>query len=639
MQIVSYDGHNINDGTNYSTTLITRPRLPQTKAQLVKRTGRWPLVSGLKRPGVKLTLQIIVGDNDPEGLLDDLCRWFDPEDETPKKLVVEDDDGSNDRYVYAICEALQPSQKRHIQIATLAVHGDVRWRSTTETTDEWNITASGQTHVVANVGTDDAYPALKIKPTAGKGGYAYKRWIPIRWRVSSAANNYPVDICNADLDTAALVTAGKMQADGDDLRVHVDGVETDRWLSGMNSANTKVWVNLNWQAQQEATLAAGILAGDTVETLDVNEDISGFPSSGVLMIDSEAFVYTGKNNSLKRFTGVIRAAKGTAADDHDAGADVWWVQHDIWILYGNASATAPSVNDDYKPAFRLPVSSNSGWAYLFNEDDGSCWGEDDGLRAGAWAWMWVDGESQFKTIPRDPGHSSDPWEGVGISVCENGDYGAGRVYLSNVCGITSISIPEGVARAYSPLSAWDARIQSKMPTGSWTDEYSIPAPSSPGTWEQWSRNETLQSGATSVGLYLYEPSDGPGAEQIIYLSDDSSELGDEVYVYLNSSYIPVLIIGDEQGNYSLECTITNETTGDAITLDFTMELNEDLEVDTDAKTVTYLKDGSRQLQALELIGGARRDWLRLLPGNNTLKFEDPGTAGVTVTITFEERWY
>jgi phage-related protein len=114
---------------------------------------------------------------------------------------------------------------------------------------------------------------------------------------------------------------------------------------------------------------------------------------------------------------------------------------------------------------------------------------------------------------------------------------------------------------------------------------------------------------------------------------------DDVTVNLDSSNTPTATIGAEQGNYELACTITNETTGDAIQLNFSMELNEELEVDTDEKEVVYLANNSRQMQALTLVGGVRREWLPLQPGNNTLRFDDTGTTGVTVTITFEKRYY
>ncbi len=346
--ILTWDGNNINDGASYQSGF--RPGLdwglPDVQAVLAPRTGRWPLVAGIARPGWRLQIEITVVGADLRALRDQLMRWFDPEDETPHALVVEDSD-SNELYVMAICETLQPLMDGSLAadrgfIATLAVHNDVRWRTTSETTGFEAVVASGQTWWVANDGTDDAYPEYVIDPYLAKtGSYLYKRWIPVIWRAGAPYTRYPTDITNDSFATDALVGAAKMQADGDDLRVWVDGAEVDRWLDGINTATTKVWVNLDFQAVQQATLAAAIAGAGAVDTIDVNESVSGFPSAGILLIGTEAFTYTGKNNSLRRFTGVTRSARGTAAGAHAINDAVWWVQHDIWILYGNAAATAP----------------------------------------------------------------------------------------------------------------------------------------------------------------------------------------------------------------------------------------------------------------------------------------------------------
>ena len=40
--------------------------------------------------------------------------------------------------------------------------------------------------------------------------------------------------------------------------MYVDGVEADYWLDGINTATTKIWVNIDWQAAQRATLSAAM---------------------------------------------------------------------------------------------------------------------------------------------------------------------------------------------------------------------------------------------------------------------------------------------------------------------------------------------------------------------------------------------
>lgn len=91
--------------------------------------------------------------------------------------------------------------------------------------------------------------------------------------------------------------------------------------------------------------------------------------------------------------------------------------------------------------------------------------------------------------------------------------------------------------------------------------------------------------------------------------------------------------------YSVTATITNSTTGDGIEISFQGEENQTLEIDTDAKTVTDLSDDSSQLSVLTLTGGARRDWLKLRPGDNVLEFSDEGTEEVEMEIWFDRRYW
>lgn len=374
-------GGNTFDAAEYEVAFVTgtQPRLPVAQVSLLERLGAYPVIAGLSRKGNKLALLINIVDVDNvDTLRAQLFRWFDPEDETPKKLVV-NSTGGVDQYVYALTEELRLySTPRYQQafVATLVVDGDVRWQSDGDLTDTWAITASGQTRTITNPGEDEAYPVLRIKPTSSKsGGYDYKRHVHILWRSSGRGSQYPIAIT---LDTATPVGAGKMQADGDDLRVYIDGVETYRWLDSMDSAATLIWFNGEWMPKQTATLKVQIAGAGAITSIEVNEDISGFPEAGALYIGSEAFVYTARDLEAMKFTGVTRVARGTSAAVHAIGAAVTWLQHDVVIAYGNATASAPTVDDDYKPCFKLDTSTNTSWVYE------NVFGDTDGKRAGRW---------------------------------------------------------------------------------------------------------------------------------------------------------------------------------------------------------------------------------------------------------------
>jgi hypothetical protein len=67
-------------------------------------------------------------------------------------------------------------------------------------------------------------------------------------------------------------------------------------------------------------LAGSILAATTTFTLV--EDITDWPTAGTGKLDNEFFSWSGKDDTLKRLTGVLRGLKGTTAADHNAGVDV-----------------------------------------------------------------------------------------------------------------------------------------------------------------------------------------------------------------------------------------------------------------------------------------------------------------------------
>jgi hypothetical protein len=80
---------------------------------MATRTGRWPVISGVERQQRVLFFWIEIVGADKRALRDQLMRWFDPEDETTKNFVVKDEDGTNLRYVTAICTRFEPRVNHH----------------------------------------------------------------------------------------------------------------------------------------------------------------------------------------------------------------------------------------------------------------------------------------------------------------------------------------------------------------------------------------------------------------------------------------------------------------------------------------------------------------------------------------------
>lgn len=640
MKLKSWNGHLINDGTIYLAHWGQHAPhgLPAVEAGFAPRSGQWPGLTVVNRPGRlhKFTVYVRPGGG---GSSSELAGWFDPHDETAKQLVVEDAAGGNDRYVMAICERFDevPFLAGLVYQVQIRIHDDVFWRKATPATDSEAITASGQTWNVVNNGAADAYPSIKIKPTTLKtSGFSYKQPIFIVWRATQGAIRYPTDLTNDAFNTSAEIGAGRMQADGDDLRVYVNGVEVDRWLDGINTTTTKVWAILDFAPAITGSLATAIAASGAIATIDFSTvltagQFANLPPTGAVRLDSEVLTYTGKINQSLQLTGITRAARGTSEGAHLAGAAIYWLQHEIEIRYGDATLSAPTVDPMQEPIINLATSTNASWDYDSFGTSGVPAGSAYATRPGA--WQFVDTTDSCREYTANRGTQATPWSEIGIAQdILGGKLSIGRWEIWNPCFITNANFANGEKYSATNLSAWYASIQSRTPGGAYTLEDTIAAPSALVTWEAWSDNQAIDAGSDTVILQLQRAAGVPAPE------DQFLEVAD-VTLTLDSSYTPVSVIGSRVTFYPLSCRITNNTTGEAIDLDFSMALNQQLAVDTDARTVTYLADGSNQFQALELVGGPRKDWLKLAPGTNQLQFDETDLVAVTVDLEWEERHY
>lgn len=635
ISVSTWDGNNINDTTNYTTKIISGLfDLPPVNLPSIPRSGRAPLLGPTEQQGRVILLRtFVVGGT--AARRKQLRQWFDATDNTVKRLVIVGDEGET-QYIEGKCESHVPEgMPGKFFLTAIRVHDDVAFRKTTATTpSNWSITATGQTNAYTNAGEMDAYPVISITPTSAKTGTnPFKRFIGVHWR-TDAATSYPVDIVSDSLDTRVSPTTNFASATGDDIRVYVNGVLADFWLDGINTTTTKIWVNLNFSKGQQATLKTALGTG-TIETIDVNEDISSWGDSGIIRIESEFFIYSSKNNSLKRFFIESRGAKGSTAAAHSASVVVRWIQHDITITYGSSALAAYVPDDDYKPIFTLATSTNTSWVYAE-------FGEDDGLRTGAWR-KGIEYSTLVANYTTDAGTASavpgangkiveanaDPWTEIGIwrqfvSQAINPYF-----YAYNPCGITNANFTNGEKYAGFGEAQWNGFIRSGINGPNEFTEATIADPTLAATWQSWSQNEALRTGSKYVGIQLLDTQGGGGTEMYMEAAD--------VTLTLNSSNTPNTTIGAEQGNYNLDATLTNNTTGDAIQITFQMELDETLTIDTWEGTVTYEADGSSQYDAVTRLGGPRLAWLTFQAGSNTWQFDDTGTNAVTVAISYEER--
>lgn len=418
----------------------------------------------------------------------------------------------------------------------------------------------------------------------------------------------------APASCTAIISVGfKYTVDVGACVVHIDDLRSF----------TKVWANFNYQIGVETTMDEAFLAGAAISSLTL-ADTSSLPSSGtVYNADTdEAFVYTAKDDGLNKLTGVTRAAKGTTAANATIGDEVRWIAHDIWLLYGNSTIGVPTQDDNYEPAFELDLSTNKVWVY---EE----FGEDDGLRTGGWTRHVITGFVLW--YGGNHNGVADPWVDASMFVEWPGE---GRYRLYNPCGITNINLSNGENFA-TVKTDWEGDIESSPDGSSWTVEYTIPDPALDATWDPWSFSGAITSGAKYVSMRCAPPT-----------QNNRVEVADAT-ITLNIPTTPAITMGVEQGAYTLDVTLTlvvDAVDQEMLHLTMTMGLNEELEIDCEIRTVTYLEDESNQFQALELLNPTGRAyWLRL-PGHwdggkaCSIRVDETGLAGMDITVTYPGRW-
>jgi phage-related protein len=477
-----------------------------------------------------------------------------------------------------------------------------------------------------------------ITPTNAKtGGYGYRAWVTTYSAIDLAMPGYFVNLTGAGWDTAALVTAGKMQADGDDLVVQDNGAFIDRWLVGINTTTTKVFVNLSYQPRIEMTLSGAMAGSGAVSTITLKATstnktlLTRLPTPCLVMIDSEKFSVTAKDITKYQLTGTTRAQRSTSMAAHSDGATVRWLEHDLVVLYGNSAAEARAVDDTRKPMADLTNTTNTSLVQTEFKDAA-------GLRP--MSWKPVLKYSVLKTsgsgyYTGSRGDVADPATEMGmvVKVAKIANIWKAETaiiewVLYHPAGITHVTLDgEKYKKALNFPSAY---LQKSNDGVNYSNVFTEAAPGSAATWTALSSHSAVSLSGTYKYLRLQFTGNLPAT------ADNEADFSvQNVTLTIDSTKVPTVTMGSEENNYWLNATITNNTSGEAITLSGPLALNETLTVDCLNRTIT-LANGANALRWMTK-SSRRVSWLDLAPGNNTLQFDDTGTAGVTVGISAQCR--
>jgi len=660
LNIISYDGHTLND-SNYSTWFpYGQPTMPGASPTWLKRARTFAKLAGKEIDGVSLSFHIECKGTF-HSQFETLKEWFAIDNFTPKVLIVADAADSNKQWycmAYAIAPVTPSEDGPGEYIITLAVDEPL-WRTVTATTDAWAITASDQTDSITVGGNEFARPILKVKPTSARtGGFSYSRFVPVCNRRTTLYTD-AINLVDGDWDTTPLTTT-KLQADGDDLRVYDDlsGQEVFRWFGGggIDTATTRVFVNAALPPMITLTLNGALSNVGAITEIPVKNTAANIAALKqlalrpykVLVIDlgggaQEIFTFTGVG-TLK-ITGVTPAAKKSSRQNHSDGATIRHVSAGYWIYYGNSSLDAPATDDAFKPMFDLANSSNTSHVYTDYNDPTSS------TRLGQWVpqvLINIGYESEHYTAT-EYAFSSVAASVMGMACVT---YMVGTTPRAPTCslgwvlahpaGFTTVTA-SGKKRRQGPtfpviagLRVYqNVRVKKKGKysyVSQLTSIWNEASPSAAGAWEALASHSAVALGATypSIGLYL------TGS---IGANDEYAAVEyDSITLALDSNYTPLFWFGSENNNNHADFRITNNTTGEWLEVHTACPLNDQVIIDVD-NLLCYLESDSSQGIPITLDDESRAEWLRLTPSANELKYTESGVNAVTLTTVYEARNY
>lgn len=639
--VKTWNGHSINDGTYYRAYIQNAGVLPEAKNVWLPQAQSDSLDSGAFTVGLRTPLVYIeiLDYTNRDELGEQLKSWF--KRGTRGYLVTTfKDDGEDYQLSCACINIVQPTDYPTVYVAQLE-SGDTHWRAVDPDTASWQITGTGGTKKITVEGGDETTLNAAITATANPTvGYLYQQvyqFVPV------AKVNFGLRPWCVQLDTAALVTAGKMQADCDDLRVVVNGKETNRWLADENTDHTKIWFNLKILGYA-VTLGTAIASTGTINVIQLavttanKATLSKMPASGIVYHGSEWFYYKGRNINKCQLLSPKRALYGTSMQAHVSGDAFTLIPYTIVLKYGNSAVGDPADDDaDYnneKPVFDLSASDNTKWVYTAST---KFYDPDRPAAPGSWSPILetldfhIEKVSKYYWIKEDAETGDAAMGGKlgtflkrGVWQAETGKAGwllkcAGGFYKITLTG-----------RKYRSTVRWPtfAGCQRSTDNITWYTLWTDATPASASSWASLASHSSVS--IASGTKYLFFGLSG----QIKVLANAYAMLeGLTATVEFTSANLPTGTLLGEKANFTLKFTLSNDETDDSVEFDYPMLLNTVFNMDGEAHEATF--DDAYMHSAMQLDDESRSTWIRLVLGDNIIRAVgvDCGTTDIVLS------WY
>ncbi len=631
--IKTFNGFSLNSG-GYESAGLEIHTPPAVSPAFIELVNTDPLIAGVfTRAARNLPVAIKLRGADRWALMQALKTALQPG--TRGNLVVTMQ--GVDYQLECVVQSLVPDARTLSSWLAILQAGSSMWRAVSAETDSWSVDADGDTKTISVGGCAPTVLNLEITPTVAPAtGWLYQRLYQVVPPVGVAFGRRPMCIV---VDTAALVTAGKVQADCSDLRVYVGDSETPRWIADANTDHTHVWFNMQlgrgYKMVLKDAVASSGAVGELVFAVNANNKaaLAAIPTSGLLVHGTEWFLYGGKD--LKRYKLAVtqRGALGTTLQGHNAGSEFFLIEQPVYLIYGNSEATDPTTdNADYdleKPLFNLSSSDNGSWTW---DASHPFYDEANPNRPGGWqAIKSALGPDSKTYLVKQNAESGDAAIGGLIKAWIK----AGKVQAENAAlswifttagGISSVSM---AGQKYRNTSSWPSKaaLEKSLNGKTWSSLWNESSPVNSNSWTAWTRNNQSISDRSPMVRLIFSGSLSAANNAAAAMEALSAT------IVFYSANLPSVTLLSEVGNYPLTLTITNQTTGDALDILYPMQLNKALAISGEEHTAAV--DGVNAHAAVSPDDDSRDEWIRLAPGENILE----ASADVMGTLSIALSWY
>lgn len=638
-------GNNINDGTSYKATLLNPHGTTTANPVYLDQADADSLDAGTYTvaPQNKVIQIEIKNWASRNSLLRQLKTWC--KRGNSGTLVVTFTDENWDYQINVKVLNLVQDDKIPWLFTLLLQTGDTDWRGVSlETIATWTPTGTGGTNNLTINGFDDTYLSVSMTPTAGPAsGYLYQKLyqLPNTPGIEHGLIGYRMTV-----DTAALVAAGHMQIDCDDLRIINlrTGQELNRWIDNPNNANTGVWLNLNMKKGYALTLSTAVAISGLPAYLQfainatTRAAMSTMEKTGITAHGNEWFYYTSVDAVNCRLYLGARGIYGTTQVAH-AAATVWnWIQYPLLMKYGNTTATAPSASDanydDTKPLILL-TSTNNQWIWdattkfydpLFPN------------RTCGWIFSATTKGPKSKTYNfTQDAESGNPALGLKVQSYQIGALWKDELVtlsamFTRAAYITTITM---TGEKYRSNASWLLAQLRRFTSKAWAVVWTELTPTLASVWQAWAAHSGVALPANTSAVQLYFQGGYKGAT----ISGDGAWAAFGALTCtldFNSSNIPVGTFFAETNAYPMDLTLANNYNSDAFSVFTMMLLNKAYVMDGENKTVTY--DGANAHSTMTLNDESRPNFIRVRGGvTNTMQISGTDIGTLNVVFSYYRR--